>query len=73
MQKQEIEAYLDRLVTVELDSGPHLTGTLRRSNRDVLLAFEVVQSDGTHAVFSWTDVIAAFRSLPQGVVRRPNG
>ena len=58
MTKDAIEAQLNRLVTVVLESGPRLTGTLQRSKVAVgLLEFEVLGEDGhTHQGFEWNDV-----------------
>ncbi len=58
MTKDEIEAQLNRLVTVALESGPRLTGTLQRSKIALgLLEFEVLSEDGlTHQGFQWNDV-----------------
>jgi hypothetical protein len=56
MQKQEVEAYLGKLVTVELISGPVLTGTLRRSSADPVVHFDVLHASEKWTAFGTWDV-----------------
>lgn len=55
--EEKLEEHLGQLVTVVLESGPRLTGTLQRSKVTIgLLEFEVLSADSVHQGFQWNDV-----------------